>query len=135
MEQPPVAPSAPDVEPEHRARGVQRNAPSGAGTDPRPGPGRPTSDGARPDHGNAATRWQLRRVGGGLGAVLTVTAALWGAVTGTLAWRDQQHIKLLVNAQDVTVGDGFDAVRISVVNSSSRAVALIDGELRTHTGE
>jgi hypothetical protein len=70
-------------------------------------------------------------------ATITVIVAIWGAVTGTLAWLQSRDISVDLSAETYsgffrTTAAGLmspDEFRVSVINTSSRAVTLTEGDV------
>ena len=72
-----------------------------------------------------------RRFFGTVGAALTVAAAVWGALTGTLALIDQRQVELTIRVDDRYLLNGpEEGIRVNFINSSNRGVALVGGEVR-----
>jgi hypothetical protein len=68
-----------------------------------------------------------------------VVVAVWGAVTGTVAWRQNREININVAAatyygiRSIPGGNtnaiGTDQLHVSIVNTSARAVSVLEGEV------
>ena len=84
-----------------------------------------------------ALHHRLAPLGKILAGSLTVLAAVWGAITGTVAWQENRRIALEISAETYAgyypvAASGFvptDEIRISVINLSSRAVSLLRGDV------
>lgn len=65
-----------------------------------------------------------------LGALVTFVIAVWGAVTGTIAWRQDREILIQLAAQPF-IGPHLDdgLIRFSIINQSRHAVSISSGEL------
>lgn len=63
-----------------------------------------------------------------------MTAAVWGAVTGTVAWRENRQITVNITAATYNAINaipnlpvvGTDQLRVSLVNTSARAISISD---------
>jgi hypothetical protein len=68
---------------------------------------------------------------------LTVAVAVWGAVTGTVAWRQNREINIAVTAATYaginqvpnSKAIGADQLRVSIINTSARAVSVVQAEV------
>src|SRR3712207_1789282 len=73
------------------------------------------------------------RVAKRLAAAVTFMIAVWGAFTGTSAWKDSRTVRvdLSVSGRAIFAGDSLDFsnVWIGVVNRSSRSVVIDEAEL------
>jgi hypothetical protein len=79
---------------------------------------------------------QWGRYLGALAGAGTLLVAIWGAVTGTIAWTENRAISVdLAAGTDFgfqsagTIGIGVDYIRLSLVNTSSRSVNLVRAEV------
>jgi hypothetical protein len=81
------------------------------------------------------SRRRLRALARPAGATVTVIVAIWGALTGTVAWLQSRQISVDLAAETYLgyyrtepAGAVFpDEIRLSLVNTSSRAVSLLSG--------
>ena len=65
----------------------------------------------------------------GAAAVVTVLLAIWGAITGTLAWNDQRRFDVLGRAESYVASGSANPIRITLVNRSQRPVSLVGGRV------
>ena len=80
---------------------------------------------------------RMRPFAAPLAGSLTVLVAVWGAITGTIAWRENR--KITVNVAAGTYSGffpltgiraiGTDEFRVTIVNTSARAISLVKGDV------
>jgi hypothetical protein len=83
----------------------------------------------------AGWRGRPRSLGAFAGAI-TLLIAIWGAITGTIAWREGRQVSLDLSASTNVAfypigppGIGTDQIRLSFVNKSARAVSVVRGDV------
>jgi hypothetical protein len=70
------------------------------------------------------------RVAKATGGVLTLAIALWGAVTGTLAWLDQQRFEIIARTEPYVASGARNPIRLTLVNRSRQPVSLVGGVVK-----
>jgi hypothetical protein len=123
-----------------RRRGRSSSGGKGATPPPPPLTGEDRHGPAPPPHETAQATAEatlhrpLRRRAAALGAVATVSVAVWGAYTGTTTWLDDRRVDVRLMGGSIDVGiinELFETSgQVAVVNESRRGVTLTRGEVR-----